>query len=504
VATKNTSDLGDGFDLSAVTAGPKKTGESSDSDDNDEQKQAEQKEESDGEDEAHNKIEALVLDILKPYFGSNRIVNMDNYYTSPMVGVKLLENAMFMRGTCRSTRVGFPPGVTFTKTEAKNLGRGAIKCMVDRSHHTAAMGWTDGNPVHFVTTADGIELAEVQRRVGRDKKSIRAPAGIKKYNRGMQAVDRNDQLRQLFSLSARHGFKKYYVKIGLGLIDMAIVQGWLHFKLANPDEAKKQTARYDFMNELGVTLMETDWEGYLGSQDGFQNDKLFRAFVEGDEEKKDEQDDEQLASVAMTSVSSGISQCFPVAVQHMLQHSMGMRRGLGCQVCVYEGRGTGIIGNVAICMQHRIRCCTVVRKKEVTLANATNKKSWMAPENLTCWQKAHEYYIPQKLFLDEVNPFVQDDLEDRTRMKFQAMRVGSDIYKKRNKAFGIENDRRGRKARKKRKQQNQVPPARMENLEQQETIQESVDAISLEEFGTPEQNDLDSDDGLGVMQMEQL
>ena len=37
----------------------------------------------------------------------------------------------------------------------------------------------------------------------------------------MQGVDQHDQLRQLFSLSNRHGFKKYYIKIILALLNMA-------------------------------------------------------------------------------------------------------------------------------------------------------------------------------------------------------------------------------------------------------------------------------------------
>ena len=183
--------------------------------------------------------ELLVLDMLKPFAGSGRVVNMDNYYTSPKVCSDLLKHGIYMHGTCRASRVGFPPGVKFSRTEAKNLGRGQIKCMVDTHHGIAAMGWTDGNPVHFLTTADGVKVSEVKRHVGRDKLTIRAPDGVKKYNKGMQAVDRNDQLRQLFSLSSRHGFKKYYVKIALGLIDMAVVQAWCHYKLAVPEEAQK-------------------------------------------------------------------------------------------------------------------------------------------------------------------------------------------------------------------------------------------------------------------------
>ena len=60
-----------------------------------------------------------------------------------------------------------------------------------------------GNPVHFLTTADGTSTSAVNRRVGRERISVRAPIGIKNYNKGMQAVDRHDQLRERFSFKNR-------------------------------------------------------------------------------------------------------------------------------------------------------------------------------------------------------------------------------------------------------------------------------------------------------------
>ena len=159
------------------------------------------------------------------------------------------------------------------------MGRGQIKCMVDTHHGIAAMGWTDGNPVHFLTTADGVKVSEVKRRVGRDKLTIRAPDGVKKYNKGMQAVDRNDQLRQLFSLSSRHGFKKYYVKIALGLIDMAVVQAWCHYKLAVPEEAQKKHGRYSFMDDLANKLLTTDWTSYIATDEGHRSEKIFQELI---------------------------------------------------------------------------------------------------------------------------------------------------------------------------------------------------------------------------------
>ena len=89
--------------------------------------------------------------MLKPLFGSGRIDNMENYYTSPEVAVALMKEDVFMRGTCRANRHGFPQGVIYARTEATRLGRGFIKAIVDATNGLADFGWVDGNPVHFLT-----------------------------------------------------------------------------------------------------------------------------------------------------------------------------------------------------------------------------------------------------------------------------------------------------------------------------------------------------------------
>jgi hypothetical protein len=79
----------------------------------------------------------------------------------------------------------------------------------------------------------------------------------------MQAVNRHDQLQERSSLAGQHGFKKYYVKIALGLLDMVAVNVWIHYKLVNQDKCKKKTARYEFFNELSNRLLTTDWTQFL-------------------------------------------------------------------------------------------------------------------------------------------------------------------------------------------------------------------------------------------------
>lgn len=155
------------------------------------------------------KLTTLVNDMCRKVFGTGPVTNMDNYYTSPEVGGALLGKRLYMHGTCRANRRGFPVGATFIRSEATKAARGETKVMVEPIKCMAAYGRVDGNPVHFLTTADGTTMTTVRRRIGSTIKTISVPIGIWRYNHGMQGTDCHDQLRQTFSLCSRHKFKKF-------------------------------------------------------------------------------------------------------------------------------------------------------------------------------------------------------------------------------------------------------------------------------------------------------
>ena len=64
-----------------------------------------------------NVLISLIMDMCQPLFGSGRIVNMDNYYTSPKIAWLLSQQKVYMRGTCRTNRIGFPSGIAFGSVE---------------------------------------------------------------------------------------------------------------------------------------------------------------------------------------------------------------------------------------------------------------------------------------------------------------------------------------------------------------------------------------------------
>jgi hypothetical protein len=102
-----------------------------------------------------SKLNKLVMEMCKPLFGSRRTVNMDNFYTSPEVLILLLNQKVFAWGTVRKNHRMVPECIIYTTTEAEKAGRGALKWAVNLLAGIYAFGWSDGNPVHMLSTADG-------------------------------------------------------------------------------------------------------------------------------------------------------------------------------------------------------------------------------------------------------------------------------------------------------------------------------------------------------------
>eukprot|EP00957_Ditylum_brightwellii_P011062 838678-Ditylum_brightwellii.AAC.1 len=81
-----------------------------------------------------------------------------------------------------------------TPKDSCQLTCGSYKVACNKEYGIATYAWLDGNPVHFMTTADGTGVTHVSHQVAREKLQINAPTVIPKYNNAMQDVDCIDQL----------------------------------------------------------------------------------------------------------------------------------------------------------------------------------------------------------------------------------------------------------------------------------------------------------------------
>ena len=440
VATKTGCDRADGF------ADPDH--EESDVEEDTEEKEDESLDSEDkpfGGKQDYTKTTNLVLDICSNLKNSGRVVNTDNYYTSPQLAIALKEQGIFLRGTCRKSRKMFPKSVTFSKKEAKRVGRGRVKLAVNKEHGLIALGWTDGNAVHFLSSVDGNTMSTVNRRISLERTAVRAPLAIKRYNNGMQGVDRFDQLMSLYSLASRHAFKKWYKKMMMALLDIGLVNAEQHYWMKHKDEKQNDCNRYNFRKKLIQQMRKQDWSIYQGepsvapsleTESGLSIDSslpnpivLNQANTTTPGTCLGTPSSIDGAGGTANSVStlgtplrgskSTSPECHAIAMSNYAKRQNNGNRsyqGMSCQVCSWEEKGVKT-RNVMYCTTHGIRACMGTVPKPAENEDVKSRQRMIGesdPESLgwlcnrrewTCWKKMHDFYLPKGLWTGNVkNP----------------------------------------------------------------------------------------------------
>jgi hypothetical protein len=101
--------------------------------------------------------------------------------------------------------------------------------------------------VNCITKADPSDgETTVTRKIDGVQQEVKSHIAIKRYNRFMQEVDRNDQLRVEFSLATRHAFTKYYINYFLSVFDMCMTNAMVDYFLRNNHAKKKRYHKADF------------------------------------------------------------------------------------------------------------------------------------------------------------------------------------------------------------------------------------------------------------------
>ncbi|GMF42773.1 unnamed protein product [Phytophthora fragariaefolia] len=196
-----------------------------------------------------------VLEVVRPIYGSQRVVNTDNFYTSVQLLQALRLKGLRGRGTVRTNSKHSPKHVML---HGKESVRGDYRHGVSVEQQMLAASWCDVNIVRVVSNADASILSTVQRRVGADTIQCTGPLCVKNYNAYMQGVDRLDQTRARFSIADGHSFQKWHKKLAMALIDIARCNAYLTRKLVLPTETCRDPHR-DFELDLINDLLSGKW-----------------------------------------------------------------------------------------------------------------------------------------------------------------------------------------------------------------------------------------------------
>ncbi|POM79141.1 Transposase [Phytophthora palmivora] len=84
---------------------------------------------------AASAIRQCLLEVVRPVFGTSRVVNSDNYYTSVQLSEALRVKGLYSRGTVRKNSVHFPQHV---RLEKKECFRGSSRQAVSTTHNIVA------------------------------------------------------------------------------------------------------------------------------------------------------------------------------------------------------------------------------------------------------------------------------------------------------------------------------------------------------------------------------
>ncbi|GMF26779.1 unnamed protein product [Phytophthora fragariaefolia] len=322
-------------------------------------------------------IRQCVLEVVRPLYGTGRIVNSDNYYTSVQLLDALRLKGLYGRGTVRKSSAHFPRHVVLEK---KDCARGTSRQGVSADRNTVAASRYDSSIVTVISNADASTVTTVERQVRSERRDFNAPTCVKAYNANMQGVDRLVQVRGRFSLANGHSFKKWLKKLGVALVDVARSNAYFTRKLALGPNNDRDSLR-DFIIQLSSEFLSGKWKEAPRERIMFYTD------VNSLDAPASVAEDMSPSSAVWVAgrrdadggVSSPQKRCSAVASKQLYPESNQKRRQ--CVVCRWEDRYATEVTD--FCVLHRGCLCQNVFE---------TSESYMCPKQTwTCWEKYHQY-----------------------------------------------------------------------------------------------------------------
>ena len=179
----------------------------------------------------------VVLDLCKDLLGRGYYVYLDNWYSSPQLFHTLLLNKTHAVGTVRLTRKHMPNNFLGTKIKK---GDHVFKT----ANGVMALLWKDRKDVKMLSTWHTSEIIWT----GKTNASgifITKPACVISYNKGMEGVDRSDQISATCRSVRKH--VKWYKKLFFYMIDISLVNTYLIYKKLHQDQKRLTFSMFKIM-----------------------------------------------------------------------------------------------------------------------------------------------------------------------------------------------------------------------------------------------------------------
>ena len=184
-------------------------------------------------------------------------MTFDNYFTSiPLLQTLKSKLDILATGTIRQNRVpNLPVDKSFNKEE-----RGTCTEWVSDDTNLCLTAWNDNKVVLILSSSHGrVPEKNVGRYSRKDKKRIdvTCPASVVHYNKTMGGVDQSDANISRCRTSIRG--KKWYYPIFLYLLDLAVSNAWILFRICCPSNRSMTMA--SFRGEIALNLLSHNRRG---------------------------------------------------------------------------------------------------------------------------------------------------------------------------------------------------------------------------------------------------
>lgn len=197
-------------------------------------------------------------------------VYFDNLFTSRDLLLHLQEQGFRATGTLRENRLG-----KCTIKDSKSLAkdpRGTFDHRFDSNGEILILKWNDNKCVSIATNHDYIEpLSQAPRwdRKAKEKKNIPQPRVLKNYNTHMGGVDQHDWDVGKYAVQIRA--KKWYWVLFTRMIDMAVVNAWILYRIVNSADM----SLLNFRRAIAVAYMKLGVKSVMGRPTISSTSKVF-------------------------------------------------------------------------------------------------------------------------------------------------------------------------------------------------------------------------------------
>jgi hypothetical protein len=160
-------------------------------------------------------------------------IYFDNFFTSPLLVERLLEQGIYCTGTLRRNRRGIPGEII----RDIKMDRGDVKFLAKNS--ISVVKWMDRKPIYIMSNfTDPTNMTKIIRKLKNGQTiQLHCPVMILDYNHGKIGVDLADQRIQYYAVDRKS--RRNWLRIFFHFLNVVLSNAFVIYHRDHPDENMK-------------------------------------------------------------------------------------------------------------------------------------------------------------------------------------------------------------------------------------------------------------------------